>query len=201
MMNPPKFLKKDFIGINGVGIDHLIHPHFKIWQEYFKKSYFINNNIKIIIFLPCAAIKPYYNSPTHRCFNKVIDKFAYIQKIVISNAGVIPYEFCNKYPFDSYDWNPLFETYEIKQEYIKITSQRIFDFFNAKKLKNKLIHISYLRNDSESLKSLEIAFNKLNLNLNIVKISGKLHKTADTDLLLIMEENLKRLEKILKNNY
>ena len=200
-MPAPKFESPDYIGINGVGFQQLIHPHFEMWQDYFNNEFKIRKNIKIIIFLPCAAIKPYYNSPTHRCFNKVIDKFTYIQKIVISNAGVIPYEFCNKYPFDSYDWNPLFETYEIKQEYIKITSQRIFDFFNAKKLKNKLIHISYLRNDSESLKSLEIAFNKLNLNLNIIKISGKLHKTADTDLLLIMEENLKRLEKILKNNY
>ena len=198
-MNPPDILEKDFIGINGVEIEQLTHPHFEIWQNYFIKSYIFNKNIESIIFLPCAAIKPYYNSPIHRVFNKVIDNYNNIQKLVISNAGLIPYEFCDRYPFESYDWNPLFETEAIKQEYIEVTSKRIFDFFNTKKINNKVKFIAYLRNDSESLKSLKIAFNKLKFNLELIKISGKLHETADTDLLLILEENLKRLDIKLKS--
>ncbi len=197
-MKAPNILEKDFIGLNGVGKTQLIHPHFKIWQSYFKEDYKIKENTKAIIFVPCAAIKPYYNSPIHRAFNELIDKFKNIQKIVVSNAGVIPYEFCDKYPFDSYDWNPLYETEKIKQDYIEITSQRIYDFFNGKIIK-EIRFISYLRNDSESLKSIEKAFKKLNIDLEIIKISGKLHKTADTDLLLILEENLKRLNEKLKS--
>jgi len=199
MTDAPQIIEKDFIGLNGVGKDQLNHPHFEIWQKYFKENYYIEEDIKIILFLPCAAIKPYYNSPIHRVFNEIIDKYDNIHKFVISNAGIIPYECCDIYPFNSYDWNPLCETEPIKQEYIEITSQRIYDFFNAKKISNNIKFISYLRNDSESLKSLKISFNKLNFSLEVIKISGKLHETADTDLLLILEENLKRLDDKLKS--
>ena len=198
-MKTPEILEKDFIGINGVGKAQLNHPHFEIWQTFFRNSYKINGNIKIIIFLPCAAIKPYYNSPIHRVFNKILDNYKNIHKIVISNAGLIPYEFCDQYPFESYDWNPLLETEEIKKEYIEVTSRRIFDFFNAKKIINPIRFISYLRNNSESLTSLKIAFSKLKYNLEVIEISGKLHETADTDLLLILEENLRRLDEKLKS--
>jgi len=198
-MKPPDLLEKDYIGLNGVGKAQLNHPHFEIWQSYFKEDYIIKENIKTVLFLPCAAIKPYYNSPIHRAFNEVINDYKNIQKIVISNAGIIPYEFCDRYPFESYDWNPLFETDLIKQEYIEVISKRIFDFFYAREIDNNLKFISYLRNGSESLKSLEIAFNKLSFNLEVTKISGKLHETADTDLLLILEENLKKLDEKLKS--
>jgi len=198
-MKSPVIKKKDYISINGVGSQQLTHPHFEIWQKYFKENYKFKEDIKIILFLPCAAIKPYYNSPIHKIFNEIIDKYKTIQRFVISNAGIIPYEFCDRYPFESYDWNPLFETDSIKQEYIEVISKRIFDFFHAKKIKNNIKFISYLRNDSESLKSLEIAFNKLGLNFEVIKISGKLHKTADTDLLLILGENLKKLDEKLKS--
>ena len=197
-MKTPEILEKDFIGINGVGKAQLEHPHFETWQIFFRNSYKIKENTKIIIFLPCAAIKPYYNSPIHRVFNKILDNYKNIQKIVTSNAGLIPYEFCDQYPFESYDWNPLLETEEIKKEYIEVTSRRIFDFFNVKKIINPIRFISYLRNNSESLTSLKIAFSKLKYNLEVVKISGKLHETADTDLLLILDKNLKRLDDKLK---
>lgn len=199
MTDIPQILNKDFIGLNGVGKEQLNHPHFEIWQKFFKENYNIEEDIKVIIFLPCAAVKPYYNSPIHRVFNEIIDNYKYILKFVISNAGIIPYEFCDQYPFESYDWNPLFETDLIKQEYIEVVSKRIFDFFKVKKINSNIKFISYLRNDSESHKSLEIAFNRLKYNLEVIEISGKLHKTADTDLLLILEENLKRLDEKLKS--
>ena len=105
-MKIPEILEKDYIGINGVGKAQLNHLHFEAWQSYFINSYEIEGNITTIVFLPCAAIKPYYNSPIHQVFNKILDKYKNIQKFVISNAGLIPYEFCDQYPFDSYDWNP-----------------------------------------------------------------------------------------------
>ena len=199
MVDAPKILEKDFIGLNGVGKDQLNHPHFEIWQKYFIENYKIKEAIKIILFLPCAAIKPYYNSPIHRVFNDVIEKYKNIQKFVISIAGIIPYEFCDRYPFDSYDWNPLFETEAIKEDYIDITSNRIKNFFESKKVDSKMNFIAYLRNDSESLKSLDIAFNKLKLKFEVIKIFGELHETADTDLLLILKDNLIKLEEKLKS--
>ncbi len=198
-MKSPEIKEKDYININGVGSQQLTHHHFEIWQKYFKEYYKIKKKIKKILFLPCAAIKPYYNSPIHRIFNKAIDRYNNIQKFVISNAGIIPYEFCDRYPFESYDWNPLYENESIKLEYIEVISKRLFDFFHARKINNNVKFISYLRNDSESLKSLELAFNKLNFNLQVIEITGKLHESADTDLLLTLEENLIKLEEKLKS--
>ena len=201
-MPAPKFESPDYIGINGVGFQQLIHPHFEMWQDYFNNEFKIRKNIKIIIFLPCAAIKPYYNSAIHKEFNKIIDKYKNIQKIVISNAGVIPYEFCDKYPFNSYDWNPLFETPEIMEQYLKITITRIIKFFQFKKNNLKSLHfIAYLRNESESLISIEKAFKQLGLNLKIINITGELPKTTDWDLKLILPENLIKLENELKMVY
>lgn len=196
-MNSPKFKQKDYIGINGVGVDQLKHPHFEIWQQYFKNEYDFNLYKELILFLPCAAIKPYYNSPIHREINKIVEKYEEIQKIVISNAGIIPYEYCDKYPFESYDWNPLFETPIIKKEYIRLTSRRIFELFDAKKLNKNIKFLAYLRNDSESLESLKIAFSKLKFKLDIVLLKGHLHETADTDLQLILKDNLIKLDLLI----
>lgn len=193
-MKSPKFEHRDYIGINGVGLDQLKHPHFEVWQEYFKNEYNFKAYKELMIFLPCAAIKPYYNSPIHREINNILEKYEKVQKIVISNAGIIPYEYCDKYPFDSYDWNPLLETSRIKEEYIRITSRRIFEFFDSKKLNNNMKFLAYLRNDSESLESLKIVFSKLKLKLEIVPIKGQLHETADTDLQLILKNNLIKLD-------
>lgn len=194
----PVIKEKDYIGINGVGINQLIHPHFEIWQKFFRNHFEFKSNTKTILFLPCAAIKPYYNSPIHKEFNKVIEKYKNLQRIVISNAGIIVYEYIRKYPFNSYDWNPLLETVEIKNLYIKIISERIYKFFNLKELKSDLRYITYLRNDSESIAALKIAFEKLGKELQIIRVTGSLHETADTDLLLILDENLAKLEKVLK---
>ena len=199
-MNPPEIKDRDLIGLNGVGKDQLTHPHFEIWQKFFQNHYEIDNNKKIILFLPCAAIKPYKNSPIHKRFNKVLeDRKKFIEKVVISNAGVIPYRYCIEYPFNSYDWNPLLETSEIKREYIKVTSKRVYKFFKNKDLDGIQKYVTYLRNDSESIISLKKAFKKLDLELEEIIISGRIRKNADQDLLLILEENLLKLDNITKN--
>ena len=111
----PIFQEKDLIGINGVGIRQLTHHHFEEWFKYIITEYEPPKPPRICLLIPCSATKPYYNSPIHGVINKAICKYEdYIHKIVISNAGIIPYEFSGYYPFESYDWNPLYETDEIK---------------------------------------------------------------------------------------
>ena len=120
-MEYPKFKQKDYIGLNGTTEAQLLHPHFEKWQEWFIKFYEPPKD-KIAVFIPCAAIKPYYNSPIHKIINKNLEPNENnIHKIVISNAGIIPYEFSDKYPFESYDWNPLAESDSIKNKYYEIT--------------------------------------------------------------------------------
>ncbi|MCS4540912.1 MAG: DUF5591 domain-containing protein [Euryarchaeota archaeon] len=186
----------DVIGINGVSEKQLTHPHFEAWHKWIISEYQPPKK-KIAVFIPCAAIKPYFNSPIHKAFNSIIDKYD-SHKIVISNAGVIPYEFSNCWPYNAYDWNPAFETKKIKKSYIEVTMKRIKNFLikHSPKYKN---YVAYLHPNSESLKALRKACAELNVPLNIVKVKKiRLHKTADRDLILAISVNLKKLEQVLE---
>lgn len=58
MANTPTFIDKDYIGINGVGIQQLVHPHFEEWFKYIVTVYEPPYK-NIGLFMPCSAIKPY----------------------------------------------------------------------------------------------------------------------------------------------
>lgn len=202
--NIPTFTDKDYIGINGVGIRQLTHPHFEEWFRYIITVYDPPKPPRICLFVPCTAIKPYYNSPIHGVINKAIYKYEdYIHKIVISNAGIIPYEFADQYPFNSYDWNPQFETEEIKNKYIELTTNRLISFFNKHSTKY-LTFISYLRPDAEELIALKIAsqitkINIINIDVNIRDCDNILPDTSDRDLVLTLEHNLDKLRQTIEN--
>jgi predicted RNA-binding protein len=193
-MEYPKFQNRDYIGLNGTTIDQLTHPHFNKWHDWFIEEYKPEKK-DIALFLPCAAIKPYYNSPIHKEINNILKKHEkYIHKIVISNAGIIPYEFSVKYPFNSYDWNPLAESEDIQSKYFKITKDRILRFLKRHKYKN---YISYLRNNSISYKSLDEACEQLNIDLVTSSLNETISSNKDTDLVLTYPENLKKLDIML----
>ena len=161
-MEYPKFEIKDYIGLNGTSEEQLLHPHFNTWQSWFLEEYEPPKN-KIALFIPCAAIKPYYNSPIHKIFNKALKDYENkIHKIVISNAGVIPYEFSDKYPFDSYDWNPLAESEAIKNRYYDVTKKRISDYLEKHEY---VSYLSYLRLNSISFNSLNDACISMDIDL------------------------------------
>jgi len=191
----PRFANKDYIGLNGVSRKQLTHPHFQKWQEWFLNEYEAPED-RVCVFLPCAAIKPYYNSPIHKLINSILDEYLEeIHRVVISNAGVIPYEYCDKYPFDSYDWNPLAEDDSIQKEYYEVTKQRIEDYLSRHSYR---AHISYLRNNSLSFKALRDACNNLKIKLHYAELNEEISSKKDTDLVLTYDENLERLSKLLE---
>ncbi len=190
-----KFEKKDYIGLNGTSEAQILHPHFVKWQNWFIKSYKPPKN-KIALFLPCAAIKPYFNSPIHKIINKNLENYENkIHKIVISNAGVIPYEFSDRYPFNSYDWNPLGESEEIKEKYYEFTRNRVFNYLEKHRYNG---FVSYLRQDSISFRSLKNACYDLNLNLHYKSLRKDIEINKDSDLVLIYLYNLKTLKKMME---
>lgn len=195
-MNYPKFNFEDIFGINGVGEEQLLHPHFEKWHKWIIKEYRPPPN-SIAVFIPCSAIKPYYNSPIHKAFNKILDKFQ-THKIVISNAGIIPYEFADCYPFNSYDWNPIYETKEIKEKYIEVTKQRLSNYLNA--YGNSYTDFAaYLRPNSDSLKALMEISGEKKKHVHVVEIDEiKRPTTSDHDLVLAHPTNLKRLKSVLE---
>lgn len=194
-MEYPKFKEKDYIGLNGTSERQILHPHFEKWQDWFINFYKPPKN-KIALFIPCAAIKPYYNSPIHKIINNILKDYEYnIHKIVISNAGVIPYEFSDKYPFNSYDWNPLAESESIKKKYYEFTRTRLNNYLKKHKYKG---YISYLRQDSISFRSLIDTCNNLNLELRFESLNEDINSNKDSDLVLIYPNNLKSLKKMVE---
>lgn len=194
-MKCPKFENKDYIGLNGTTESQLVHPHFEVWQKWLLEEYESPKN-KLALFIPCAAIKPYYNSPIHKEINeKILEYENKIHKIVISNAGVIPYEFAGEYPFDSYDWNPLTESEEIAKRYYEITKDRIYQY-----LKNHEYnaYVSYLRPNSISFNSLKYACQDLGINLISCMLNESIDENKDSDLVLIYPNNLKLLKTMLE---
>jgi len=196
-MEYPKFEEKDYIGLNGTSEKQLLHPHFEKWQKWLVEEYTPPKD-KIALFIPCAAIKPYYNSPIHKIINKTLENYENkIHRIVISNAGVIPYEFSDKYPFDSYDWNPLSESKAIQDRYYDITKDRIVAYIEKHQYK---AHLSYLRLNSISYNSLKNACEQLSLELYSKPIDEVIDSDKDTDLILTYNQNLQILTKMLEEN-
>lgn len=198
LISTPLFNEYDYIGINGVSINQLEHPHFDEWFRYIVTSYEPPHS-KIGLFIPCSVIKPYFNSPIHKVINKAIIQYEnYIHKIVISNAGIIPYEFAGYYPFNSYDWNPRLETEEIKNKYIELTANRLIEYLNKHSSKYKYF-LTYYRLDAEELIALEVASQVLGISMYHIDVNIKdcdtyLSNTSDIDLVLTLDHNINKLK-------
>lgn len=134
---------RDYLGINRVGIKQLTNPYFEARFRYIVTEYEHPKPPRICLFLPCSVIKPYFNSPIHKVINKTIAQYEdHIHKIVISNAGIIPYEFAGYYPFNSYDWNTHIDV-NIKDCDTKLSDTSDIDLaliidYNLGKLKNTI---------------------------------------------------------------
>lgn len=152
----PKFPKEIRKQLNGVGEEFLTHPHFEVWQDYLKRWYQPPKEKDILLFLPCSYRKPYSESKTHRKIIeglKTLEGYPKIHQVMISNAGLVPREFEDYYPFNAYDWDESLETEEIKDRYIEVTAERIKGYLKAHRTcYKKMFHL--LRDETESLKAL-----------------------------------------------
>ncbi len=161
----PKFPMEKKADLNGVGVEFIDHAHFNVWQDYLARLYNKPVNKTIALFVPCSKKKPYYNSRTHVSIRRAITGFDWYKNthiIVISNPGVIPIEFADKYPFNAYDWDERNETPEVMKEYIRINTQRVKDYLNNHKYERVF---SYYKPSSESGQCLKNACKELGIKL------------------------------------
>ncbi|MFZ3077272.1 MAG: DUF5591 domain-containing protein [Candidatus Aenigmatarchaeota archaeon] len=157
----PRFSREKQEMIKGASEKELLHPHFEVWQDYICRFYETPKEKKTVLFLPCTFTKPYYNSKLHREIAKIAGNKKDIHLVVLSSPGVIPYEFANKYPFNSYDWPEWEETPEIKKKYIEVTEKRIENYLRSHKYEK---YFCFLK-PSETFVALEKACNKLKIPL------------------------------------
>ena len=152
----PRFPENKKEKLSGVGEKYLTHPHYEVWQDYLVRWYEPPENRKTLLFLPCSYRKPYSESETHKKIIRMLDesgKRASLHEVMLSNAGLVPRQFEDRYPFNSYDWAERDETTEIKRRYIEVTSERIMKYLDAHGEHYDNI-ICYLKYDSESYQAL-----------------------------------------------
>ncbi len=193
----PKFPGEIRENLTGVGENFLTHPHFEVWQDYLVRWY--NPQKGIVLFLPCSHKKPYSESETHQGIIARVDKLGLrgrIHEVMLSNAGIVPREFENFYPFNAYDWDELQETEEIKRRYIEVTSRRIENYLKTHGYEKVLC---FLRYDSESYRALEMACNSLRIKLINLLSKKTYNKIKDKKRPLQSVEALSDLEMGLKN--
>ena len=161
----PKFPKQYVERLDGVGEQFLTHPHFEVWHDYILRFYEIREG-RSLLFLPCSFSKPYSKSKTHRAIIQALEDLkvrSSVHEVMLSNAGVIPRELEDNYPFNSYNWDESLETPAIKERYIQVTAERIENYLKAHGKKYSGVYC-FLKHSSESYLALEIACKKLSIN-------------------------------------
>jgi len=197
----PQFPKEKKTSLKGTSETFLIHPHFEIWQDYLVRWYSPPSQKDILLFLPCSYKKPYSTSKTHKRIIEIlrrIPKSERVHEVMISNAGVVPREFEDMYPFNAYDWDEKKETLELKKRYVEVTSERIKRFLKAHKRHYKKI-LCFLKYDSESYKALKIACDSLKLEFKNLLNKETYEKIRNLRRPLQSDAALKDFEKNIKS--
>lgn len=191
----PEKLKEKIVGANEY---NLTHPYYEVFQDYLCRYYKKPKEKKFVLFLPCSAKKPYSLSNTHKKIYEILNKFKKFREIthevVISNPGVIPIEFENFYPFNSYDWNEKEENEIIKKRYIEVTKERIKRYLKSQNYERIFCFLKY----TETYKALKLACEELNLKfVNFLKIETY-EKIKNIGNPIISQEALHDLEEGIK---
>jgi len=153
--------------LRGVGLKYLVNRYF---EEGFKKiitDYRPSRRYIIGLIIPCSYGKPYSQSFIHYFIRKAIKDFivkGYIHEIIVTNAGVIPRELDEHWPYCSYDWNPKYETSEIKKEYTEVLAKRLKTYIEKFKGYYRAF-VAYLRWDSDSWHAVEIVSRELGVKI------------------------------------
>jgi predicted RNA-binding protein len=128
--------------------------------------------------------------------------------VVVSNPGVIPYEFVDYWPFKNYDWPEWEETEELQKLYYLVTKERVKRFLQQHS-DNYIKIVTFFKPDSLTFKAVKEAIEELNLEEKTVhgvndELYKKLKETEkrplfSKELLHDFKEKLKELQKELKS--
>ncbi len=197
--------------LRGVGLKYLLNKYF---EEGFKKllrEYRPRKHYPVGLIMPCSYGKPYSNSYIHYIIRKSIADLIIqgkIHEIIVTNAGVVPRELDEYWPYVAYDWNPVYETPEIKEWYTRVLEKRLKEYISTFRSYYDRF-AAYLRWNSDSWKAVEKVSQELGIEIpNLAPktvsreeiIEASLNGLyEDEDIVLITEVSLKSLrEKLVK---
>ncbi len=120
--------------LRGVGRRYIAEWPFNEAHERVIHSYRPRRRYKLGLFLPCSYGKPYSQSYIHYMIRRVLAPWiraGLLHEIILTNAGVVPRELEEHWPYTAYDWNPAYETPQVKECYRRILASRIEDYLRA----------------------------------------------------------------------
>lgn len=144
------------------------HPDMVRANEYVLREYKppVRN---ICVFVPCAKVKPYHTSPSHRNYDKVIFSVLAQEEVHIvafGTCGVTPRELDAEYPFANYNFvlgncNVL----SVKKRFVELESDRLYQYLE--KTRNNYRHrIAYCTGDFRE--AMQRACTKTDLDVTIM---------------------------------
>jgi predicted RNA-binding protein len=151
-----------------VGEKVFSHPDMVRANEYVLHDY-VPPLRNVCVFVPCAKVKPYHLSPSHRNYDKVIFSVLAPEEVHIvafGTCGVTPRELDTEYPFANYDFvlgncNVL----SVKKRFVELESSRLYQYLE--KTRNTYKHrIAYCTGDFRE--AMKRACKKTDLDVTIV---------------------------------
>lgn len=146
LIKPPysEFPKAEFR--RGVGRSYTFEAEAVAWQKFFCSSdYAVPKGKDILLLHPCSWAKPYDMSNFITKLREVVDGTDRVHRVIISNVGVVPYEFQMNPYFCSYDYKNVYEYYSsekehsVQREYMQTTASRIERYIESKQSSYKAV--------------------------------------------------------------
>jgi len=169
--------------LRGVGLRYLRHPFFEEGFSRLLCDWRPAKKYKVCLFLPCSYGKPYSQSFIHYFILKALRElgslYDEVHQVIITNAGVVPRELEEYYPYCAYDWNPKYETEEVKRLYREVTYERVKRFLEKfRDYYGKFV--CYLRWDSDSFAAVSRA--SIELGLEVVNLAARPEEIPEEEL-------------------
>lgn len=122
----PRFSDEE--DIVGVSEEELVNSKYETWQKFLTQRYNPPENRSLLLFLPDSQTKPFSESELHMEIEEALANLNLeetVHRIILSSPGVIPMEFEDYYPFDSYEWDPGNLDEEMKKRYVEVVKERV----------------------------------------------------------------------------
>ncbi len=153
--------------LRGVGLDYLKHEAFEEGYRRLIEEYKPPGRFKLGLFMPCSYGKPYSQSYIHYLMRSAIAPWlraGMVHEIILTNAGVVPRELDEYWPYTAYDWNPAMETPEVRECYRRVLAERIEGYLTRFSSYYKAF-AAYLRWDSDSWAALARASSRAGVDV------------------------------------
>lgn len=114
--------------IEGVGKEVLLHPVFEKWQKFFCEEY-VPPKKETLLISSCFWGKPFHESWIFRKIRETSGTRS-IHYLALSSAGLIPYEYWDTHPFNSYDSNPWKFSPRDREAFVEINGRRVSTYLS-----------------------------------------------------------------------